>query len=95
MIQEVFLKKFLKKNIKSHNPIFWCMSKSKNVLRGLHLQTQHSQEKFVTVVKGKILDVVVDLRKIQKLLVSILKLYYLKNALSLLIPAGFALDFWD
>ena len=79
MIQEVFLRN-LKKNIKSHNPIFWCMSKSKkNVLRGLHLQTQHSQEKFVTVVKGKILDVVVDLRKIQKLLGSILKLYYLKK----------------
>ena len=45
---------YLKKKLKSHNPIFWCMSKSKkNVLRGLHLQTKNSQEKFVSVVKVK------------------------------------------
>ena len=55
---------FIRKKLKDHNPIFWCMSKSKkNVLRGLHLQTKNSQEKFVSVLKGKILDVVVDLRK--------------------------------
>ena len=60
-----FFKEIFKKNkIKSHDPIFWCMSKSKkNVLRGLHLQTQDSQEKFVSVIKGRILDVVLDLRK--------------------------------
>ena len=51
---------FIKKKLKIHKPIFWCMSKSKkNVLRGLHIQTKNSQEKFVSVVKGKILDVVV------------------------------------
>ena len=44
--------------------IFWCMSKSKkNVLRGMHLQTNNTQEKFISVIKGKILDVVVDCRK--------------------------------
>ena len=58
---------FIKKKLKVHNPIFWCMSKSKkNVLRGLHLQTKNSQEKFVSVIKGKILDVVVDCRKKSK-----------------------------
>ena len=49
---------FKKKNVKRHKPIFWCLSKSKkNVLRGLHIQTKNSQEKFVSVLKGKILDV--------------------------------------
>jgi dTDP-4-dehydrorhamnose 3,5-epimerase len=32
-------------------------------LRGLHLQTKNSQAKFLTVVKGKIFDVALDLRK--------------------------------
>jgi len=40
------------------------ISKSKrNVLRGLHYQLKHPQGKLVTVIKGKILDVAVDLRK--------------------------------
>ena len=83
---------YVKRKIKEHKPIFWCMSKSKkNVLRGLHLQTKNSQEKFVSVVKGKIFDVVVDLRKNSK---SFGKHYKIilseKNAKSILIPSGFA-----
>jgi dTDP-4-dehydrorhamnose 3,5-epimerase len=36
----------------------------KNVIRGLHLQLHpFNQAKLVTVIKGKVLDVVVDLRK--------------------------------
>ena len=38
----------------------------KNVIRGLHLQTKNSQGKFISVIKGKIFDVVVDLRKKSK-----------------------------
>ena len=38
------------------------MSK-KGVLRGLHFQEQYSQDKLVRVIKGKIFDVAVDLRK--------------------------------
>ncbi len=34
----------------------------KAVLRGLHYQIQHPQGKLVRVVRGKVLDVVVDLR---------------------------------
>ena len=91
----LFKEIFVKKKFKIHNPIFWCMSKSKkNVLRGLHLQTNNSQEKFVTVVKGKILDVVVDLRKKSKTFGKHFKITLSeRNAKSLLIPSGFAHGF--
>ena len=75
--------------------VFWCMSKSKkNVIRGLHLQKEFRQDKFVSVVKGKIFDVVVDLRKKTK---TYGKKYSIilseKNSTSLFIPAGFAHGF--
>ena len=47
--------------------IFDCLSFSKkNTLRGLHLQRKNQQAKIITVAHGKILDVVVDLRKKSK-----------------------------
>lgn len=57
--KEVESSKILKKKF-----IFDCFSFSKkDTLRGLHLQTKNSQAKLITVVQGKILDVVVDLRE--------------------------------
>ena len=38
----------------------------KNVLRGFHFQSRFQQAKFVSVLKGKILDCVIDLRKKSK-----------------------------
>ncbi len=38
----------------------------KGVLRGLHLQVKHSQAKLVAVLKGKVYDVIVDLRPSSK-----------------------------
>ena len=86
---------FKRKILKNHNSIFWCVSKSKkNVLRGLHLQTKKQQEKFITVVKGKILDVVVDLRLKSKTFGKFYKIILSdKNGKSLFIPAGFAHGF--
>jgi len=89
--RETFKNIFFKKK----NFIFWCMSKSKkNVLRGLHLQKKFGQDKFISVVKGKIFDVVVDLRKKSK---TYGKKYSIilsdNNSKSLFIPAGFAHGF--
>ena len=86
---------YVKKKFQNHKPIFWCMSKSKkNVLRGLHLQTKNSQEKFVSVIKGKILDVIVDLRKKSKTFGKHFKIILSeKNAKSVLIPSGCAHGF--
>ena len=59
-----FFKEVQKNNILKKKFIFDCFSFSKkNTLRGLHLQTKKSQAKIITAVHGKILDVVVDLRK--------------------------------
>ena len=68
--REVFKKKFFK----SKNFVFTCVSTSKkNVLRGMHLQTKNGQGKYLTVLKGEILDVCIDLRKIQRLLENTLQ----------------------
>lgn len=89
--REIFKNNFFKNN----KLIFWCMSRSKkNVIRGLHLQKKFQQDKFVSVIKGKIFDVVVDLRKKSK---TYGKHYSIvlsdKNSTSLFIPAGFAHGF--
>ena len=89
--REIFKNNFFKNN----KLIFWCMSKSKkNVIRGLHLQKKFQQDKFVSVIKGKIFDVVVDLRKKSK---TYGKHYSIilseKNSISLFIPAGYAHGF--
>jgi len=88
--REVFKENFLGKKL-----IFWCMSKSKkNVLRGMHLQIKKPQDKFVSVIKGKILDVVVDCRKESKTYGKYFKVILSdKNCKSLYIPAGFAHGF--
>ena len=89
--REIFKNKFLKKKI-----IFWCMSRSKkNVLRGMHLQTKNPQGKFISVIKGKIFDVVVDCRKKSKTYGKYFSTILSdKNCKSLYIPEGFAHGFF-
>ena len=62
-----FKEDFKKKFFKNEKFVFGCASSSKkNVIRGLHLQTKSPQGKYVSVLKGAILDVVLDLRKKSK-----------------------------
>ena len=91
----LFKEDYKKKFFKNKNFIFGCTSSSKkNVIRGLHLQTKYSQEKYVSVLKGAIFDVVVDLRKKSKTYGKHFKIILSdKNAKSLFIPAGFAHGF--
>ena len=86
-LRETFNAKIIKKKF-----VFeYCTLSKKNVLRGFHFQTKSKQSKFINVVKGKILDVVVDLRKNSKTFGKVFKIILSKkNALGLYIPAGFA-----
>ena len=91
-----FLKEiFQEKLIKNKKFIFNIMSFSKkNVVRGLHIQTKNPQAKIITVSQGKILDVVVDLRKKSK---TFGKSYSIvmsdKSDFSLYVPEGLAHGF--
>ena len=66
----------------------------KNVIRGLHIQTKDSQGKFVTVIKGRIFDVAVDLRKNSKTFGKFFScILSEKKSQSIYIPPGFAHGF--
>ena len=88
--REVLLEKTVKRKFK-FNVV--SMSK-KNVIRGLHLQKGKPQAKFISVVKGKIIDVAVDIRKNSKTYGKHFKIVLSdKNCTSLYIPEGFAHGF--
>ncbi len=86
-----FKEDFLSKNFTKNSFVFSCTSKSKkNVLRGLHMQLKNGQGKFISVVKGEILDVVVDARKKSKTFGKHFKIILSdKNGKSIFIPPGF------
>jgi len=86
-LRETFNDKILKKKF-----IFeYCTTSKKNVFRGFHFQLKNKQSKYVNVVKGKILDIVIDLRKKSKTFGKVFSIILSKkNALGLFIPAGFA-----
>jgi dTDP-4-dehydrorhamnose 3,5-epimerase len=66
----------------------------KNVIRGLHIQTKDSQGKFISVIKGRIFDVAVDLRKNSKTFgKSFTCTISENNSKSIFIPPGFAHGF--
>ena len=86
-LRETFNDKILRKKF-----IFeYCTTSKKNVLRGFHFQLKNKQSKYINVLKGKILDVVIDLRKNSKTFGKVFKIILSKkNALGLYVPAGFA-----
>ena len=68
----------------------YCTTSKANVTRGFHFQTKFQQAKYVNVLKGKILDVVLDLRKNSQPFGKYFKIILsAKNATSLYIPEGF------
>ena len=90
-----YFKELLRENeIRKKFPFLVMSYSKKNVIRGLHMQQRKSQGKFVTVIKGKIFDVVIDLRKKSK---TFGKKYSIilsdKNCKSLYVPEGFAHGF--
>ena len=86
-LRETFNDKVLKKKFKFE----YCTTSKRNVLRGFHFQSKSKQSKYVNVVKGKILDVVIDLRKNSKTFCKVYRIILSKkNALGLFIPSGFA-----
>ena len=87
-LREIFIKKIIKWN----NLIFdYATTSKKNVLRGFHFQSKFQQAKFVSVLKGKILDQVIDLRKNSRTFGKSFSIELSeKNCTSLYIPEGFA-----
>ena len=89
-LRELFeQKKFKKKFVFD----YFSLSK-KNVIRGLHLQYKDPQTKIITVISGKIFDVVLDCRKNSKTFGKYFTLKISsKDNFSLYIPEGFAHGF--
>tara|TARA_B100000745_G_C19868619_1_gene289435 strand:+ start:16 stop:540 length:525 start_codon:yes stop_codon:yes gene_type:complete len=90
-----YFKELLKeKNLKNKFPFTVMSYSKKNVLRGVHMQTKNPQGKFISVLKGKIFDVSVDLRKNSKTFGKYFScILSEKNSKSIFIPPGFAHGF--
>ena len=90
-----YFKELLRENIiKKKFPLLVMSYSKKNVIRGLHLQTQNSQGKFVTAIKGRVFDIAVDLRKNSKTYGKYFScILSEKNSNSIYIPPGFAHGF--
>ena len=87
-LREIFNNKVVKVN---NFKFEYCTTSKANVLRGFHFQRKYQQAKYVNVLKGKILDCVIDLRKNSKTFGKSFKIILSdKNCLSLFIPKGFA-----
>ena len=84
----------VEKKIKKRFPFLVMSYSKKNVIRGLHLQLNNSQGKYISVIKGKIFDVCVDLRKNSKTFGKYFsKIISEKNSKSIFVPPGFAHGF--
>ena len=90
-----YFKEIIRENkINTKFPFVVMSYSKKNVVRGLHLQTKKSQGKFVSVIKGRVFDVAVDLRKKSKTFGKYFSCILSEaNATSIYIPPGFAHGF--
>ncbi len=83
---------FLKKNDNNIKEINHCYSKKKGTIRGMHFQIgKFKEDKIITCLKGKIFDVVVDLRKGSKNFLKCESYILKENSNKMLfVPKGFA-----
>ena len=91
-----FLRETFRKNILKNQdfPFDMVSLSKKNVVRGLHIQTNKPQAKIITVTYGEILDVAVDLRKSSKTFGKYVSMRISdKSDFSFYIPEGFAHGF--
>ena len=90
-----YFKELIKENqIKKKLPFTVMSFSKKNVIRGLHIQTKKSQGKFISILKGKVYDVALDLRKNSKTFGKFFTcILSEKNSKSIYIPPGFAHGF--
>lgn len=87
---ENFKKNFFRENFVLDNI---SLSK-KNTIRGLHFQIKNQQAKYVSVIRGKVFDVCLDLRRKSKTFGKFFSIILSeKNKQSLFIPRGFAHGF--
>ena len=84
-LQEIYLKKNLKKNFKFSLITF----SRRNVFRGFHFQSKNQQVKLIYLLKGSILDIVIDLRRKSKNFGKAYR-FKLREKSILYIPKGFA-----
>ena len=88
--RELFNNKLLNKKF----PFDLISLSKKNVIRGLHLQIKKPQGKFITVLRGKIFDALVDCRRKSKTLGKYFSIILSEREnTSLYIPEGFAHGF--
>tara|TARA_Y100000748_G_C15317754_1_gene418791 strand:- start:42 stop:566 length:525 start_codon:yes stop_codon:yes gene_type:complete len=90
-----YFKELIKERVIKKKLPFTVMSYSKkNVIRGLHIQTKKPQGKLISVLKGKIYDVALDLRKNSRTFGKVFScIISEKNSKSIYIPPGFAHGF--
>ena len=99
----VFFEKYRQKIVESHlsHKIKFVQENQsiskKNIFRGFHFQiSPYAQSKLISVSQGRILDIIIDLRKNSKYFGKHIKIYldsYYNN--SLFVPKGFAHGFFS
>ena len=90
-----YFKEILKEKDIRKKFLFFVMSFSKkNVIRGIHIQNVNPQGKYISILKGKIFDVALDLRKSSRTFGKYFSAVLSeKNLKSIYIPPGFAHGF--
>ena len=84
-----FKELYLKKKIKFNCKFTAISSSKKNVIRGLHYQSKKGQTKILSVLKGKAIDICVNIDKKSKNFGKVYK-YKLEPGVLLIVPKNFA-----